>query len=112
VKFPNNDIATNVYENVAAEAWRYSFATVQGRTFMFGTYAGLSMLWAMMRRRVDPTMTLERAREEVSVENFDRIANLAKALNGFVPRSEVDNEGNPTAPTTPNLSTGTESSEP
>lgn len=86
-------IAAKIAERAADEAAGYWIHTFAGRR-LIASMTGTSMIWAMMRKKVDSSIDLVTARSEVTFENHAEILEIVLELNGF----ERAAEGNPEAP--------------
>lgn len=55
---------------------------------MLQSFKGIARVWAEMRRLVVPSMTVDKAAAEITVENYEETRDLVLDLNGFKKREK------------------------
>lgn len=77
-------------------------AAEESSTYFFGhpnfaamlqSHKGIARVWAEMRRLVVPSMTVDKAAAEITMENFEETRELVLSVNGFKKKT-----GEPTNP--------------
>ena len=97
-------IQQTLAEQAAREAQQYWIGSPIGMLLTY-SHAGASMLWWLSRVRVEPGLTKDQARQELTHHNIEEVLDAILTLNGFTK--------NPTeagSPDRASLSDGTESS--